>query len=87
MKFLVLIMTLVQELQLVQQQIGHCNYKSEFDDLTMSHPSDSCSHAEPTIFSQKIVNLLPSLQVLEVNFTFSGLGVCIFEHFFLFINQ
>ncbi|KGN55820.1 uncharacterized protein LOC101213211 isoform X2 [Cucumis sativus] len=67
-KFLILIMTLVQELQLVQQQIGHCDYKSEFDDLTMSQPSDNLSYAEPTIFSQKIVNLLPSLQVELVSF-------------------
>lgn len=67
-KFLILIMTLVQELQLVQQKIGHCNYKCESDELTLSEPSDNWSYAEPTIFSQKIANLLPSLQVELVSF-------------------
>ncbi|XP_038906254.1 uncharacterized protein LOC120092116 isoform X2 [Benincasa hispida] len=67
-KFLILIMTLVQELQLVQQKIGHCNYKCDSDELTVSQPSDNWSYAGSTIFSQKIANLLPLLQVELVSF-------------------
>lgn len=91
MKFLILIMSLVQELQLVQEKIALSNYKCETkDEFTFLQPSDNWSCAEPTIFIQKFANLFSSLQVLEVNCTYLKgfpLGVCIFEHFILFITS
>ena len=85
MKFLILIMSLVQELQLVEEKISHCNFKYESkDEFTLSQPSDCRSYAEPTILIQKLPNLFSSLQVLEVSCTYLKgfpLGVCIFEHF------
>ncbi|XP_022934778.1 uncharacterized protein LOC111441850 isoform X1 [Cucurbita moschata] len=68
-KFLILIMSLVQELQLVEEKISHCNFKYESnDEFTLSHPSDSRSYAEPTILIQKLPNLFSSLQLELVSF-------------------
>lgn len=71
MKFLILILSLVQELQLVQEKATDHNYKCETkDEYTLCQPSDDLNYAVPTTFIKKFANLFSSLLVLEINFTY-----------------
>ncbi|XP_022155534.1 uncharacterized protein LOC111022655 isoform X3 [Momordica charantia] len=75
-KFLILILSLVQELQLVQEKATDHNYKCETkDEYTLCQPSDDLNYAVPTTFIKKFVNLFSSLLEELVSFATASCSI------------